>query len=95
MSVEVVDDRDRRRYIARIDGVEAGFLAYQLAGDVTLSLIHTEVDPAYEGRGVGGALARFALEDARHRSWAVRVLCPFITSWMQRHPDYDDLLIGR
>ncbi len=93
MSLEVVDDRDRRRYIAQVDGAPAGYLAYQLTDDVAISVIHTEVDPAYEGHGVGGALARFALDDARRRGWAVRVLCPFVRSWMQRHPEYDDLLI--
>lgn len=95
MSVEVVDDRDRRRYVARLDGAPAGYLAYQLADNVAISLIHTEVDPAYEGHGVGGALARFALDEARRQGWAVRVLCPFVTAWLERHPDYDDLLIRR
>jgi predicted GNAT family acetyltransferase len=93
MSIEVADDRDRRRYVAQVDGAPAGYLAYQLADNVAVSLIHTQVDPAYEGHGVGSALARYALDDARRNGWAVRVLCPFVKSWLERHPNYDDLQI--
>jgi predicted GNAT family acetyltransferase len=93
MSTEVADDRDRHRYVAQVDGAPAGLLAYQLADNVAISLVHTQVDPAYEGHGVGSALARYALDDARRHGWAVRVLCPFVTSWLERHPDYDDLQI--
>jgi uncharacterized protein len=46
----------------------------------------------YEGQGVGGAIARYALDDARARGLQVRALCPFIRGWMGRHPEYSDLL---
>jgi predicted GNAT family acetyltransferase len=95
MSLEVTDEPQRHRYVARLDDAEAGFLSYQVADNVAVSLIHTQVDPAYEGHGVGGRLARFALEDARRRGWLVRPLCPFVRSWMTRHPDFDDLVIRR
>ena len=54
---------------------------------------HTEVDEAFEGHGVGSALARFALDDVRadgRRKVVPR--CPFIKGWIDRHPDYQELL---
>jgi hypothetical protein len=42
--------------------------------------------------GVGGAIARYALDDARARGLHVRALCPFIRGWMERHPQYSDLI---
>lgn len=56
---------------------------------------HTEVDPAFAGKGVGGALARLALDDVRTQgSRKVLPLCPFIKAWIGKHPDYVPLVYG-
>ena len=58
-----------------------------------ITFTHTEVDPAFEGQGVGSALARGALDDAIHRGdRRIKVVCPFIRAWVERHPDYQELL---
>jgi predicted GNAT family acetyltransferase len=85
-------NQEKHRYEAHLDGELAGFVQYrQSVGLVTL--FHTEVDDKFEGKGIGSALARFALEDARsdgtHR---VLVTCPFITKWIEKHPEYADAL---
>lgn len=90
--VEVVDVPERSRYEARLTGSAAGaevagFAAYRLRGDRVV-LTHTEVDPAHEGRGVGSALARAALDDIRSRGLVAVVQCPFIAAFVQRHPEY-------
>ncbi len=90
MTVEVVENEQEKRYEARIDGALAGFAVY-IPADGMRVITHTEVDPAHEGRGVGSALARFALDDIRARGTKVMPLCPFVLGWMQRHPDYADL----
>jgi predicted GNAT family acetyltransferase len=90
-SVEVVDDPDRSRYQASIDGTPAGFAAYRLQGDHVV-FTHTEVDPAFEGKGVGSALARAALDDVRSRGLGVVAMCPFVSAYIRRHPEYGDLL---
>ena len=59
--------------------------------DDVIVFTHTEVEPEFEGRGVGGALARAALDDAAARKLTVRPLCPFIAGWIARHPDYEYL----
>jgi uncharacterized protein len=89
-STSVTDNPDEQRFEARVDGELAGFAAYTPAGDM-LVFTHTEVDPAYEGKGVGSALAQHALDDVRARGLKVLAVCPFILAWIQRHPEYADL----
>ena len=50
------------------------------------------MDDEYEGQGAGSQLARQALDDSRARGRRVVARCPFISSWIERHPDYADLL---
>jgi uncharacterized protein len=92
--VDVTDNPAERRYEARVEGdALAGFAAYRLRGEDVIVFTHTEVDPAHEGEGIGGALARGALDDVRARGERrVVALCPFIAAWVRRHPDYQDLL---
>ncbi|MFN8099957.1 MAG: GNAT family N-acetyltransferase [Dermatophilaceae bacterium] len=92
--VAVTTNEDAHRYEARVDGALAGFAEYQLTRELIV-FTHTEVDPAFEGRGVGGALARFALDDVRDRGERkVLPLCPFIKAWIGKHPDYIPLVYG-
>ncbi len=93
MDITVTDAPARHRYEAHAGGAAAGFVAYRREGDV-ITLVHTEVDDAYEGKGVGGALVRGALDDARSRGLTVVPVCPFVRSWLERHPDYADLVRG-
>ena len=90
--VEVTDNEAEKRYEARLDGELAGAAYYDSADDLIV-FTHTEVDDAFEGHGVGSALARFALDDVRadgRRKVVAR--CPFIKGWIDRHPAYQDLL---
>ncbi|NYG07714.1 hypothetical protein BJ986_002201 [Phycicoccus badiiscoriae] len=90
--VVVTDNPGQMRYEAHVDGKLAGFAAYRVKGS-HLVFTHTEVDDAYEGQGVGGALAKGALDDVRAGGeHDVVALCPFISAWIARHPDYQDLL---
>ncbi|ABL81996.1 MULTISPECIES: GNAT family N-acetyltransferase [unclassified Nocardioides] len=84
----------RSRYEAHIDGELAGFAEYQLT-DELVTFTHTEVFEKFEGKGVGSALARFALDDVRAGgARKVLPLCPFIKGWIGKHPDYVDLVYG-
>jgi predicted GNAT family acetyltransferase len=91
MSVTVADNPMDSRYEARVDDALAGVCEYELTTD-TIVFLHTVVAQKYEGQGVGTALARYALDDARDRGLHVRALCPFIRGWMARHPEYNDLI---
>ena len=81
------------RYQATLGGEPAGFAAYRLRNG-RITFIHTVVQPQFEGHGVGSALARYALDDARRRGLEIVVVCPFIKAWIKRHPDYADTTLG-
>lgn len=89
--LRVVDEPGRQRYEARIGDEVAGYLEYRAAGGRTI-LVHTEVDPAMEGRGVGSKLVAGALDDLRSRGRRITVKCPFVAAFLKRHPDYRDLV---
>jgi uncharacterized protein len=91
MNVTVADNLAEARYEVWADGKLVAFTEYELTSD-TIIFIHTEVEREYEGHGVGGSLARYALDDTRRRGLRVRPLCPFIKGWIERHPDYADLV---
>lgn len=84
--VRIVDRPDAHRYEARIGETLAGFLDYR-RGSERLLLRHTEVDGAFEGRGVGSALARRAIDDGRAAGLTIIVACPFVQRWLARHPE--------
>lgn len=86
----VSDAADRRRFEAYVDGTLAGFAEYIRTPELVV-YPHTEVHDEYEGQGIGSALARTALDDARERGLRVLATCPFIHSWMGRHPEYGEL----
>ena len=82
------------RYLARVDGAEAGFAQFQLTHELVV-FTHTEVDPAFEGMGVGSALVRWALDDVRaDGTRTVLPLCPFVKAFIGRHREYVDLVYG-
>jgi predicted GNAT family acetyltransferase len=90
--VQVTDNEAEQRFEVRVGGELAGSAYYETADDLIV-FTHTEVDDAYEGHGVGSALARAALDAVRadgRRKVVAR--CPFIKGWIDRHPDYRDLL---
>ena len=91
--VQVRDSPDDARYEVLVEGGLAGFAQYRIhRGRITF--FHTEIDVAHEGRGIGGELARYALEDAKARGLAVVPLCPFIAGFIRRHShDYLALVV--
>jgi predicted GNAT family acetyltransferase len=91
MTASVVHDAERHRYEIRVDGEPAGFTAYQPHRG-KLAFTHTEIDPRFEGRGLGSQLIAEALDDARRRQFAVLPLCPFVRSFIASHADYVDLV---
>jgi uncharacterized protein len=89
--IHVVDNPEERRFEARLGDAVVGFVEYRAARD-RLILVHTEVDPSMEGRGIGGRLAGGALDAIRARGLRATVHCPFIAGWLQRHPEYSDVI---
>jgi uncharacterized protein len=90
-SVRVLDNPGEHRYEAFVGDQLAGFITYQ-ARPGAVVLVHTEVDSAFGGHGVGGRLAAAAFEDARARGFKIDPLCPFIVGYLERHPDLAELV---
>lgn len=93
MDPVVTDAPERHRFEARLDGQLAGILEYASAGG-RIDLIHTEVDPDHEGRGIGASLARFALDEARRRGLRVVASCPYVRRYLAKHPGDHDIVVG-
>jgi uncharacterized protein len=92
MGVDVADNPERERYEVRVDGQLAGFVIYRLDGR-RMTMVHTEVEPPYEGHGVGSEMAKVALADVRVRGLELIPQCPFIADYIRQHPDsYLDLV---
>jgi uncharacterized protein len=71
----------------------AGLAAYRMQPGL-IAFVHTEVDDAFEGHGVGSILVREALDDARRRRLEVLPFCPFVNSFIEGHREYLDLVPG-
>jgi len=89
--IEIANDADKKRYEIHSDGELAGFVTYRLKAGL-IELVHTEIDEEFEGQGLGSRLIAFALDDARERNLAVLPTCPFVNDYIQRHPQYVDLV---
>jgi uncharacterized protein len=92
VDVEVRDNPEKHQFEAYVDGALAGFTAYDLTDGGGILLLHTEVGDAFEGQGVGSSMTRQVLDRIRaDGELKLTVLCPFVNSWLRRHPDYQDL----
>jgi uncharacterized protein len=91
--VRVVDNADELRYELWAGGTRAGVIAYRREPG-TVVLVHTDVEPAFEGHGLGSRLVAGALDDLRTRGLKAVVLCPFAAAYVRRHPEYADLVVA-
>jgi len=85
--IEVVNNVHRQRWEARDAHSVLGFSEYrEQPGRVIFT--HTKVDPEHEGRGIGSRLASAAVADAIARQLRITPICPFIRSYLERHPEF-------
>jgi predicted GNAT family acetyltransferase len=86
----VTDNPARSRYELLLDGGVA-FVDYQIMGNLRV-LTHSEVPPALRGRGIGAELVAGVLQLAREQGVRIKPRCSFVVQFMQRNPQYQDLL---
>jgi predicted GNAT family acetyltransferase len=89
---QIIDNTAQNRFELPVEG----YLAtehYNREGNV-ITLQHTEVPPELGGKGVGSTLVKAVLDRVRGQGLKVVAQCTFVKSWIDRHPDYADLLRG-
>jgi uncharacterized protein len=92
VTTTLTDDTAAGRYELRIDGGLAAIEDYTLADDV-ISFNHTEALDGFEGTGAAGQLAERILDEARRRGLQVLPVCPYLASFIGKHPEeYLDLV---
>ncbi len=91
MKIDVTDNVDAGRYEAHADGQQAGYIDYRIR-DGRISLVHTEVHNDFEGKGVGSTLVKRALAKVADAALELLPVCPFVASYVERHPEYADLV---
>jgi uncharacterized protein len=89
--IEVRDNPTELRYERLVGGELSGTILYRLRPNA-IALVHTDVDPRLEGHGLGAQLVAGALADIRSRGLRVIPICPFVRSYIDRHPEWQDLV---
>jgi predicted GNAT family acetyltransferase len=89
--ITVTNNLAESRYEVSLGTGLAGFAAYRTT-DESIVFTHTEIDPAFEGQGLAGALASAALDDVRARGLHAVPICPYFKTYITRHPEYQDLV---
>ncbi len=88
--LEIRHNAALQRFEATLDG-ELARADYKMDGNV-MRMVHTEVPPGWEGRGIAGALVRAALAHARAAGLTVLPRCSYVRVYMRRHPETHSLL---
>ena len=90
MNDTVSDNRAQQRYELAVDGHVAAS-DYEIA-DGVITFVHTEVPPELGGKGIGSKLIKGALDQVRAEGLKVIAQCPFVKAYIEKHPEYVDLL---
>lgn len=91
MQTKVVNSPEQNRYELRRGEEMVGFVTYRERPGL-IAFVHTETDNRLEGQGLASTLVAGALDDVRERRLEVLPFCPFANSYIQRHPEYADLV---
>jgi len=90
--MQVIDNKEEKRYEATVDGEQA-FIEYSVLPGI-LSLNHTEVPDALGGRGVASEMAESVLMAIELRGLKVKAICPFIKKYIDKHPEWKSILVN-
>lgn len=89
--VKIIHEPERDRFTITVGGSESGFAQYrEQSGEI--AFVHTETDPAQQGRRLASQLIAHALQDARRRDLTVLPYCSFVRDYIAAHPEYVELV---
>ena len=90
-TLTIRDNPEKHRFEADLGDGSFAIAEYNLRTE-KIMCTHSGVPPGHEGKGIGSALIRHALDEARRRGLQVIPICPFFAAYMQRHAEVQDLL---
>ena len=90
-AIDVRDNTEDRRFEIWVEGQLAGFTTYVLRPGF-ISFMHTELDPSFQGQGLGQELVAAALRSASQRGLQVLPFCPYVRGFIAQHPEFLDLV---
>jgi len=90
MELDIKDNPAARRFETTVEG-QTAFIDYKLRPGV-MTVLHTEVPPPLEGRGIAGAMTRHVLEHIAQQGLKVVPLCPYMSAYLKKHPEYQHLV---
>lgn len=88
---KVTHDTTAERYLITVDGRDAGYADY-IQGDGVRDFHHIVIDPEFRGQGLSKPLIQAALDDTRAAGDKVRPLCSAVAGFIEKHPEYRDLV---
>ncbi len=94
IEVKHTNDEKRGSFEALMDGTHAGLMTYTWAGEDRFIIDHTEVEEAYNGKGVGKEMLYAAVDFARENGKHIIPLCPFAKANFQKHEELQDVLVN-
>ncbi len=93
MEIENNSSTGSGHFEAKENERRAGKMTYKKEGENTIIIDHTEVDPQYQGKGIGKQMVDKAAEYARENNLKIKAQCSYAKKVMERSSDYDDVLI--
>jgi predicted GNAT family acetyltransferase len=90
-TITVKDNAEAERFEIAVEGEVAGFAQYRRRPEL-IAFVHTEVDPRFSGQGLASKLIATALDTSRAEGLAVLPFCPFVNAYINKHPEYADLV---
>ena len=87
----IFNNEQRQQFQVQEDD-EIAFLEYRM-NEGKIVLMHTEVPEKLAGRGIASALAKYGMDYARAHHFPVKVYCPFVQTWLKRHPEEMDIVV--
>jgi predicted GNAT family acetyltransferase len=90
-TITVKDNAEAERFEIAVEGEVAGFAQYRRRPEL-IAFVHTEIDPRFEGQGLASRLIATALDTSRADGLAVLPFCPFVNAYINKHPEYTDLV---
>jgi predicted GNAT family acetyltransferase len=90
----VQNNEAESRFELEIDG-KLSISEYQYVNAHTIALVHTEVDPSQEGKGIGSQLTKGVFEYVEQHNMKIVSLCPFVSTYLKRHPEWNRIVADR